>query len=246
MFTARTAAAIICNSAAEQRLIASNLHVRRRTTVIPAGMDLPAALVRSSRQDVTSLKDDRKNGGSIILSVGRLEHYKGVEKLVRALPHLPSNYRLVIVGSGPARAAIEAACDSEGVSDRVLFRGGCSDEELHQWYADAAVCVSLSSNESFGLVVLEAATAGCPVVASDIGAHRELTAFMPPDRLYLVPNGSPPAAVAAAIATAVESGRIDPPSSPENHGWRLPTWDSLVKEVLRVYVQVAGSRPEFV
>ena len=239
MFTARTAAAIICNSKEEQRLVRTGLGVASRATVIPAGMDLPVPMVRAGSPDETGTETDGSIGESIILSVGRLEHYKGIEKLVRALSHLPSSYRLVIVGSGPAQAAIEAAGEAVGVSDRITFRGRCSDDELGRWYARASVCVSLSSNESFGLVVLEAATAGCPVVASDIGAHRELAAFVPLDRISLVPNESPPALVATAIAAAVRSGRIQRPASFDEDGWRLPTWETLVTEVLKVYVSVA-------
>ena len=86
------------------------------------------------------------------------------------------------------------------------MRGRVADEELRAWYQHAAVFVSLSELESFGLAVLEAAAAGVPVLASDIPAHRESTAWVPAGRITLVPSDGDSPTIAAAIDVVAAAG----------------------------------------
>jgi glycosyltransferase involved in cell wall biosynthesis len=235
MWTARSADAVIYNSRSERSLLEHQLGVRRRLAFIPEGADVALAprLRKRPQEDPDGVSDKQT-----ILAVGRLEPYKGTESVVRALPHLPSEYRLVIIGIGSARDAIEVTAQRVGVAGRVLFRDSCPDEELHQWYARAAVCVSLSAQESFGLVALESAAAGAPVVVSDIPAHRDLSAFVAAGRLFFVDRTAPPQAIAAAIQDAARAGRLASSRRSGADGWRIPTWDGLVDETLRVFSSV--------
>jgi glycosyltransferase involved in cell wall biosynthesis len=166
--------------------------------------------------------------GVAVLSVGRLERYKRTETLVRALRYLPADYRVVVIGSGPAQGTLVDIAATLGLEDRLLMRGRCSDDELRAWYGHASVCVSLSEHESFGLVVMEAAASGCPVIASDIDAHRELLAFVPPGAIELVPIDATPEQLAASVVARATRGRL----SSDRSDWRLPTWEGLVDQVL--------------
>ena len=165
--------------------------------------------------------------------MGRLETYKGVQDIVTALPFLPADHRLVVVGSGPAADLIEKTAARLGVGGRVLLRGRVPDDELRAWYGRAAVAVSLSRHESFGLTVLESAAAGAPVVASDIPAHRESMAFVPAGRIRLVPLDADGETLAQAITAARAQGR-----STDHSAWHLPTWDTLVDGTLTTYRSV--------
>ena len=225
----RSANAIIGNSAGEAALLRRDFGERLPITVIPEGIELPG----TTPVDAAAVDPDGQIGGTTILSVGRLEPYKGVERLVAGMPHLPSTYRLVIVGQGPAREAIEHAASVAGVADRVVMRGRVPDEELAAWYQRAGVFVSLSAHESFGLAVLEAAAAGVPVVASDIPAHREATSFVPAGRISLVAGSSDGPGIGAAIRSALAQGRAS-----DRAGWVLPTWDDLVDRTVAVYRDV--------
>jgi glycosyltransferase involved in cell wall biosynthesis len=222
----RSASAIIGNSAGEAALLRRDFGERLPITVIPEGIELPGA----APVDADAADPDGQTGSATILSVGRLESYKGVERVVATMAYLPPTHRLVIVGQGPARDTIEHAAMVAGVADRVVLRGRVSDEELAAWYQRAAVFISLSEQESFGLAVLEAAAAGVPVVASDIPAHRESTAFVPAGRITLVGGASDGQGIAAAILSGLTQGRAH-----DRAGWALPSWDDLVDRTVAVY-----------
>jgi glycosyltransferase involved in cell wall biosynthesis len=247
----RAAARVICNSDAEYQLLRRDFGANLRAVVIPEGIDPPWAADEHARgtdaggteaADGTAGAADRDPDGSTgrvsILSVGRLEEYKGVQRVVAALPFLPADHRLVVVGSGPARDRIEQTAARLGVSGRVVLLGHVPDHELRAWYGRAAVAVSLSRHESFGLTVLESAAAGAPVVASDIPAHRESMAYAPAGRISLVPLDAEGQTLARAITAARAQGR-----STDRSAWRLPTWDTLVDGVLTAYESVLGTSP---
>lgn len=129
-----------------------------------------------------------------VLFVGRLEHRKGAETLVRAARLAGGRWRTVIVGDGGDRAALEAAAPPT-----VTFVGAVDDEEKRRWLRRADVVVAPSlGGESFGLVVLEPMAAEVRVVASRIDGYVEAaggcaTLFTPGDA----------DALASAIVTAL-------------------------------------------
>jgi D-inositol-3-phosphate glycosyltransferase len=121
--------------------------------------------------------------GPLLLFVGRIQPLKGVAVAVRALSALTPDHpdaRLVVVGgpSGPQGgvevARTEALVDELGLGDRVVFVPPQPHELLSTYYRASDVCLVPSRSESFGLVALEAAACGTPVVASDVGGLRSL------------------------------------------------------------------------
>jgi len=104
-----------------------------------------------------------------LLCVGRLEEYKGVQHVIRALPELPE-YDLVVAGSGPYRDELEQVAHEEEVADRVDFLGYVDDERLPGLYAGADVYVTMSEFEAYGMTVAEALAAGTPCVVREEGA----------------------------------------------------------------------------
>lgn len=231
-WVARTASAIVGNSEGEAALLRRDFGPRLPITVIPEGIELPDRPLGSP----VGYDPDGLAGRITVLSVGRLEAYKGVARVVQAMTSLPTGYRLVVVGEGPAREAISDAAAAAGLGGRIVLRGRVPDDELQAWYQRAAVFVSLSSHESFGLTVLEAAAAGVPVVASDIPAHREACGFMPAGRITLVSQTSDGPTIAGAITSAIAEGRAD-----DRLAWQLPTWDALVDRTVAIYRSVLAT-----
>jgi glycosyltransferase involved in cell wall biosynthesis len=112
--------------------------------------------------------------GNYVLSVARLEKNKRVDLAVRAVPHLPAHLRLVVVGDGSDRAAIEQTASDLGVTERVTFAGAVSDADLVAWYRDALCLVYAPFDEDYGLATLEAFLARKPVItARDSGGTLE-------------------------------------------------------------------------
>jgi 1,2-diacylglycerol 3-alpha-glucosyltransferase len=217
------ASQVLANSLAEEdwlRRDFGDLPIRLN----PNGVDLPSV------GGDGSWRPERAADEVTLFTVGRLERYKRVDRAIGALAKLPERYRLTIVGDGPERDALEHRAEKSGVLDRVRFRGHVSTEELHGWYAVADAYLALSEDESFGMTLLEAASAGAPVVASDIPAHDEVSGYLPRERVLLVAGEASDAELARSIEAAVARGRSD-----DRSGWHLPTWDEMVDGAIAAY-----------
>jgi len=160
-----------------------------------------------------------------LLCVGRLERYKGVQRVIRTLPDLPE-YDLVVAGDGPFRDDLERIACEAGVADRVEFAGFVPDAALPGLYAGAAAYVTMSSFEAYGITVGEALAAGTPCVVREAGALVDWT-----DRADCV--GVPgEAGVEDVVAGVREVVGREAPSDP------LPMWQDVVEDVSAVYEAV--------
>ena len=107
--------------------------------------------------------------------IGRLVPEKGVDILLRALAGLEGEWRLRVVGGGPARDALAALAHTLDISERVVFIGQLPSADLPAEYhrIDALALPSLTRpnwKEQFGRVLVEAMASGVPVIGSDSGA----------------------------------------------------------------------------
>lgn len=109
-----------------------------------------------------------------LLSVGHLIERKGHHLAIEALPLLPADFDLVIVGGGAERAALEALAVRLGVSSRVRFAGVVAQTELKWWYGAADILLLCSSREGWANVLLEGMACGTPVVATNIWGTPEV------------------------------------------------------------------------
>lgn len=115
----------------------------------------------------------------LIVCVSRLVERKGQDKLIGALSAIRSEVpdaRLMIVGGGPQRGALERLADRLGHSDHVVFAGQVPEGELPKYYAAADVFAMPCRErrlglevEAFGIVFIQAQAVGVPVVAGNIG-----------------------------------------------------------------------------
>jgi glycosyltransferase involved in cell wall biosynthesis len=146
----------------------------RELVVIPSAVDL-----LRFRPDVDGSAVRTKlglDGGRVIAFTGRLVPHKGVDVIVRALPELPSDVKLLVVGRGPRLSELHALARRLGVDERIRFCPDVSDADLPQYLraADLFVFPSQNRQEGFGLVVAEALAAGLPVVIADMPGVREV------------------------------------------------------------------------
>ena len=123
-----------------------------------------------------------------ILYVGQLIRGKGVDLLLKALPHVRCDYELTIVGVGNARASLEAFCAKLGLGGKVRFEGWVNPQDLGDYYARAKlVAVPSRWPEPFGMIGLEAMHYGRPVVAFRVGGipdwlEHGITGLMAPEQ----------------------------------------------------------------
>jgi len=155
--------------------------------------------------------EDRKApvAGPYVLLVSRLgaaEEQKGVGHAVLGFAeavrrqHLAPDWRLVIVGDGPARPATEALARDAGLGDRAIFLGSVDDGILRAMYRECEVFLLPSGKEGFGLVFLEAMAYAKPVIAAAAAAAPEVVADSKSG--ILVPYGDPDAIGHAIVRLA--------------------------------------------
>ena len=171
-----------------------------RCAVIPMAID-PEAFAHADESAVARIR--ATYGDRIVLTVGRLVYYKGIDHLIRAMPDIRA--RLLVVGQGPMRDALEQEARRVGVADRVTFLGHVPETVPYYHAADVFALPSHLRSEAFGIVQLEAMASGCPVVNTSI----------PSGVPSVSPNGvtglTVPPANSEALAAAI-NGLLDDPA----------------------------------
>jgi D-inositol-3-phosphate glycosyltransferase len=186
----------------------------------------------------------------VLLFVGRIQPLKGLTVAVEALAELSTAHPdavLVVVGgrSGPGgaaeMAAAEAVMERHGLTGRVRFVPPQQHHLLSTYYRAADVCIVPSRSESFGLVALEAAACGIPVVAAAVGGLRTLvddgvTGFLVDTR--------DPADYADAVRRVLEepglAGRMGAAAAEEARGY---TWSTTAARLRRLYADLTARTP---
>jgi D-inositol-3-phosphate glycosyltransferase len=188
--------------------------------------------------------------GRLLLFVGRIQPLKRADVAVETLAELQEadgeRYRLVIVGgpSGPhgekALQGLHDVADARGMHDSVHFVRPQPHELLSSYYRAADVCLVPSRSESFGLVALEAAACGTPVVASAVGG---LTTLVDHGKTGFLVDEPDPRAYAAAVRRI-----FDEPLAAERLSTasvlraRRYTWRAAARALVELHDELASSR----
>ncbi len=164
--------------------------------------------------------------GPLLLSVGHLIERKGHHLVIEALAELRATHphaRLVIIGEGDERAALEALIQRLGLQGRVLLTGSLPQSELPGWYSSADALVLASSREGWANVLLESMACGTPVVATNIWGTPEVVAR--PEAGLLV-NGRSGAALASGLRELLARLPLpaDVRSYAEGFSWDDTSW----------------------
>jgi len=157
-----------------------------RCTVVPYGIDA-AQFERADPSEVAVIR--RRYGPRLILFVGQLRYYKGVDYLIRAMAQVDGRALLAGGESSRPQAELEGLARSVGVADRVVFLGQ-QEQALPTLYhaCDVFALPSIERSEAFGIVQLEAMAAGRPVVSTKVGTgvawvnQHEVTGIVVPPR----------------------------------------------------------------
>lgn len=155
---------VICVSLYERGLVLKNFGIEDdKVEVIPNGVDLEGF------KNIAK----RKGNYPTVLSVGRLEKYKGIQYLISVLPKLDVHVKLEIVGKGPYKKDLMKLSRKLNVAYRVNFYQDLPRNELLQKYADADVFCLLSEREAYGICVAEALCAKTPCIVANTSALTE-------------------------------------------------------------------------
>lgn len=150
------------------------LHLRVPVSVLPVFVDSEAIL----RTDTLDVKKEYPDFKKLIIVVSRLEPEKNVGDAIRAMPEilkLQPSAGMVILGDGSEGASLRALTRSLGLEKQVLFAGARSP---YPYYKAAGALLLTSDFEGYGMVIVEALLAGCPVISYDVGIAREAGAII--------------------------------------------------------------------
>ena len=147
------------------------------------------------------------HAGPLIIAAGRLCAQKDFMTALRAFALLPASLaaRLLILGEGPLRPALQREGERLNIADRLEMPGHVSD--VLPYFAQADLLVMTSRYEGYPAVLIEAIAAGLPIVTTDCSlAIREV---IPADCFGTVVNSRDPIAIAAAINDQLKRPRAD-------------------------------------
>jgi glycosyltransferase involved in cell wall biosynthesis len=203
---------------------------RARFVVIPNGSDLP------DPPDLTVVRDD-----SLVASIGRLERYKGHQRVLAAMPYVARqrpDVRLWIAGAGPYEPQLRQLAEELGVASRIEIRAVPPQDRarMASELSRVKVAVSLSEFETQPIAALEALGRGCRLVVADTPG---LSTLAERGLARAVPLESDPGHVASVLLEELD---LPAPAEPPT----LPTWDDCAQALFDLYERVVceqrGSR----
>ena len=218
--------------------------------VVHNGVDV--ARFRSADPDLAAALRQRAGAACrpLILAVGGVEPRKGSDTLMAALRRLegrPGRRPVLAVVGGHSfqdyreyRDRVLSSLPGLGLrlDDDVVLLGTVPDAELPGWYAAADVLAFPSTKEGWGLAVLEAMSAGLPVVVSDLPVFRE---YLRPGQDALMVPVDDAAALAAALGTVLDDAALA--DRLRAAGYQVCarfTWDRCAAEHQRIYADLKG------
>ena len=217
------AAKLIGVSHFEANYFRTLLHLsRKRFAVIPNGGTTLPEVGTSSPQT-----------SALIISPGRLERYKGHQRLISALPQIREqrpDARLLILGVGPYEAALRTLVQHTGMAEHVDIRSvpATNRQMMAETLSQASVVALLSEYEAHPVAVMEALALRRPVLVADTSGMSELAAQ---GLVRAIPLGSSSTEVAHAVVRQIEEPLMPPADI------ALPTWDECAKQIQAIYSQ---------
>jgi len=202
--------------------------------------------VSQKRIDAIRQQYGLDNEDIMILFVGRLVWIKGVDKLIRAMPHVLQkvpNAKLVIVGLGDMRDYLEGLVRNLHLEDIVKFRFEfIPEEERIAHYASCDVAVYPSLYEPFGIVTLEAMSMEKPVVVGAAGTSgmREIVSINGSDKCGFHINPNDPTDIAWGIVSAIKdpAKRVQFGRNGRKRVLEHFTWDAAAKSTIKSYSEL--------
>ena len=225
-----------------QNLIDNSSILKRfkdKCRVIPHGININKFILTPEViKEVKELK--QKFNSPIILFVGRLVYYKGLEYLLKAMIKIEAH--LLIIGDGPLRKRMEKIVCHLGISHKIGWLGKIDNERLASYYhaCDIFILPSAIKAESFGLVQLEAFACRKPVISTNLPTGVPYVNLHGKTGLVVTPRNSEAIAWAISVLLASKELRKYYGKNGRERLEREFTKEIMSKEVLSIYSNLSN------
>lgn len=207
---------------------------KNKCKIIPHGIDLNKfVLTNEVAKKIEEIK--QKFSRPIILFVGRLVYYKGLEYLIKAMREIEAH--LLVIGDGPLRNKLKKMAHHLEVSSKITWVGKIDNEKLTPYYyaSDIFVLPSAIKAESFGIVQLEAFACEKPVISTNLPTGVPYVNLHRKTGLVVPPRDSKAIAKAIKVLLASEEIRKRYGQNGRERLGREFTKEIMSKEVLSIY-----------
>lgn len=224
---------LICVARFEAEFFSERLDIPPdRFAIVANGSDLPSPS-RTVGLEVGALASEER---PTIVSLGRLERYKGHHRVIEALPEIlqaEPDAELLVLGTGPYRDELAQLAEQLGVSQRVRIESIPADDRqrMADTLAEASLVTLMSEFETHPLAVIEAVSLRRPALVADTSGLRELAEQ---GLARAIPLASSAHDIAEAAVEELRNPHVVPAVD-------LPTWDDCADGVLSVYHEVLES-----
>jgi glycosyltransferase involved in cell wall biosynthesis len=212
---------VIANSIHEKRILQEDFPTIKNIALVPEGLPLDELKQVRWKPEIPER----------ILWVGSLRKYKNIDKLLYAFKLLIERskqpIRLVIIGNGPEKQNLIKLTLELGIDDKVIWKQDLPRKDLLIEYSKSKVFVSLSSMESFGRSVYEAAIIGIPTIVAGVSFFSDLLRAGAVEGIYQVN----PESIAKEILKAIN--KVPVPT--RNFGLEFQTTEQYATRIATLY-----------
>jgi glycosyltransferase involved in cell wall biosynthesis len=236
------AGAIICvsRSTANELENYAGKNLQNLIHIVHEGVS-PEFFVPGNADSLKSLPGLPQAGTPFILAAGKISPRKNVARVMQALSKITDQipHHLVLVGAdGWDMEGVKKELDNPRIAGRVHFTGYVTDEQLRALYRSASAYVHISLFEGFGLTVLEAMAAGCPVVTSNVSSLPEVAG----DAALLVDPYDVDSIAEAIQSLCSDSSLASDLAKRGRTRARTFTWERCAEQVACIYRNVVARK----
>lgn len=232
-------------------IVCSNPNIRRtspilqlhadKVKIIPFGIDSAKFQLKGAEfEEVRTIRNQYSR--PLVLFVGRLVYYKGIECLIRAASEVDIN--LIIIGNGPLEGKLRKLAYTLRIESRTHFLPHLPRRELKLYFhtCDLFVLPSVARSEAFGLVLLEAMACGKPLITTELGTGTSWVNQHGRTGLVVSPRDAP------ALAEAIRRLISEPDLARQfGHAAKIRvqeifSYSRFAEGYLRIYRQLLGMK----
>ncbi len=213
---------------------------RQKCSIVPFGVSLTRFSPSYEVEDLAQVIR-RRYGMNLVLFVGILRYYKGLHVLIDAMERVEG--KLLIVGDGPLLPELISYAQQKNYADRIVFLGQVESVTPYYYAADVFCLPSIYRSEAFGMVLIEAAACGLPLISTELGTG---TSYINRDGvtgLVAPPNDANALADALREILGSQSLRNRYGAAARRRAAELFTQEDMGKNILNIYHQALGTKP---